>query len=94
MEYDGLCGTVRYRISHPELLPDLLAFLDEHVNLVVQRIGRDELAVGVLGSFADGGAREFAGYVAEWATDHPGVAVLRVDEENATVGRFQDRHKS
>jgi hypothetical protein len=73
---------MRFRISHPDLLPDLLAFLETRVNLVVQQLDGDHLAVGVLGSFVDGGAREFEGYLGEWRADHPDVVVSRIASEH------------
>ena len=52
------------------------------MNLVVQQAGAGELAVGVLGSFADGGACELGHYHEQWSPAHPDVAVSRVPEHS------------
>jgi hypothetical protein len=69
-------------VSPPELLPDLIEFLEERVNLVVRQAGAGELVVGVLGSYADGGAGELSGYLEQWSVAHPDVAVARVPEHS------------
>jgi hypothetical protein len=60
---------MRVRVSQPHLLPDLFEFLKRRANVVVQRVGDDEIAVGVLGSFADGGVRELSGYLEDWQAE-------------------------
>lgn len=53
----------------------LLAHLSERVSFVVAQTAELEISVGVLGSFADGGAAELAAHVDRWLLDHPGVNV-------------------
>lgn len=71
---------MRIRVSHPDQLPDLVAFLESRVSLVVQPLEADLLAIGVLGSFADGGVRVVEGYLDEWnAGSRRGAAQLVSD---------------
>jgi hypothetical protein len=77
-------------VSPPELLPDLIEFLEERVNLVVQQSEAGELAVGVLGSFADGGAGELGQYLEQWRASHPEVAVARVAEQVGPLPLVQE----
>jgi hypothetical protein len=74
---------VRFRVTPPELLPDLVEFLEERVNLVVQQAGAGEVAVSVLGSFADGGAGELDEYLEQWSVAHPDVAVARIADDSS-----------
>ena len=53
-----------------------MAFLHERVNLVVKELERDEVAVSVLGSFADGGVAELEGYLAAWRDTNPETEVV------------------
>ena len=51
-----LCG-MRIRVSAPELLDDLLAFLRSKPDAVVDRVSVDELEVSLLGSYNDDAMR-------------------------------------
>jgi hypothetical protein len=44
------------RVSDPTVLPALVRDLEQRAHYVVKQAGADTVAVGVLGSFADGGA--------------------------------------
>ena len=44
------CGDMRIEINDPELVPSLLAFLRERVDLNVDRLGPFEIEVSQLGS--------------------------------------------
>ena len=48
------------------------------MHLVVEQTGGDEVAIGVLGSFADGGEKELGGYLERWRASHPHAAVAPV----------------
>lgn len=72
------------RVSHPEALPDLLTALSRRVDYVVETVRPDVVAVGVLGSFADGGADNLRRFVREWTAGRPGVeAEVQLDELGA-----------
>jgi hypothetical protein len=77
-------------VSPPELLPDLIEFLEGRVNLVVQAAGAGEVAVGVLGSYADGGAGELGEYLEQWSVAHPQVDVARVAERSSPPALLDD----
>lgn len=72
------------RVSQPEALPDLLTALSKRVHYVVEDVRPDVVAVGVLGSFADGGADNLRRFVHEWTAARPGVeAKVEMDELGA-----------
>jgi hypothetical protein len=73
---------MRIELTNPEQLPDLVAFLEARVNLVVQRLNDRQLAVGVLGSYRDGGARELEEYLDEWNRAQSGRASARLVRES------------
>lgn len=77
-------------MSPPELLPDLIEFLEGRVNLVVQEAGAGEVAVGVLGSFADGGAGELGEYLEQWSVAHPDADLARVAEHSGPPPLLDD----
>ena len=60
------------------------------MNLVVQQAGAGEFAVGVLGSFADGGAGELGEYLEQWSLAHPEVALARVAEQSTPPALLDD----
>ena len=66
---------MRIRIDDPGLLPDLVAFLDRRVHLVVSAESDHEVEVSVLGSFADGGRAELDAELQEWRRAHPEAAI-------------------
>ena len=43
---------MRLRVSDPSLVPELLEFLESRGDVVVDRVGEDELEVSLMGSFA------------------------------------------
>jgi hypothetical protein len=43
---------MRLRLSDPALVPELLEFLEARGDVVVDRVGEDELEVSLMGSFA------------------------------------------
>jgi hypothetical protein len=65
---------MRIRIDDPGLLPELVAYLDGRVHLVVSAESAHEVEVSVLGSFADGGRSELDTVLEEWRRDHPAAA--------------------
>ena len=66
---------MRIRIDDPGLLPELVAFLDRSVHLVVSAESDHEVEVSVLGSFADGGRAELDAELQEWRRAHPEAAI-------------------
>jgi hypothetical protein len=60
------------------------------VNLVVQQAGAGEFTVGVLGSFADGGAGELGEYLEQWSAAHPKVDLARVPEHSSPPPLLDD----
>lgn len=75
---------MRLRLDDPGLVPDLLTYLDNRVDLVTERLGDHEVEVGVLGSFADGGRMELERYLGPWLQAHQ-AAVLEFVAEEPTV---------
>jgi hypothetical protein len=66
---------MRIRIDDPGLLPELVAFLDSRVHLVVSAESDHEVEVSVLGSFADGGRAELDAELQEWRRAHSEAAI-------------------
>ncbi len=63
------------RLSEPELLPDLLAFL-QRVDCTVEQTGPDTVNASVAEALDAGQARlEIKLYLAAWLAVHPGGAV-------------------
>jgi hypothetical protein len=62
---------MRIRLDDPGLLPELVAYLDRRVHLVVSAESSLELEVSVLGSFADGGRSELEAVLGSWRQEHP-----------------------
>jgi hypothetical protein len=61
---------MRIRIDEPRLLPELVAFLDRRVHLVVSAENAHEVEVSVLGSFADGGRAELEAELQPFRAEH------------------------
>jgi hypothetical protein len=66
---------MRIRIDDPGLLPELVAFLDGRVHLVVSAESDHEVEVSVLGSFADGGRAALDAELQEWRGSHPDAVI-------------------
>jgi hypothetical protein len=75
---------MRIRIDDPGLLPELVAYLDRRVHLVVSADSAYEVEVSVLGSFADGGRSELDRELEEWRREHPdaGIEILPPPREH------------
>ena len=67
---------MRVRVDDSSLLPDLLVFLNDRVDLVTARANDTEADVSVLGSFADGGRAELDSHLEQWREAHPDVSVM------------------
>ena len=65
---------MRIQLSEPELVPELLSVLRRRGDCIATRDG-DEIETGIVGSFADGGARELERLLLDWQGQHPGVRV-------------------
>lgn len=79
---------MRVLVGDPDLLLELLRFLETHVHLVVVARSSGELDVGVLGSFADGGRAELELVLAGWESllpEHP-VAIVPLHAELPPAG--------
>jgi hypothetical protein len=48
---------MRLRLSDPHLVPDLLQFLESRLEVVVERIGENEVELSLLGSYNPGAER-------------------------------------
>ena len=77
---------MRIRIDDPGLLPELVAFLDSRVHLVVSAESDHEVEVSVLGSFADGGRAELDTELEDWRRAHPGAAIEIVPPPQRDLG--------
>jgi len=65
---------MRIQLSEPELVPELLSVLRRRGDCIATRDG-DEIETGIVGSFADGGARELERLLLDWQRRHPHVRV-------------------
>ncbi len=54
------------RVSDPTLVPTLVGDLERRARYVVEQVGGNTVAVGVLGSFADGGELELTRFLLAW----------------------------
>jgi hypothetical protein len=63
------------RLSDLTLVPALLGDLEQRVRYVVKQVGDDKVAVGVLGSLADGGALELGLFLEAWQAAHPEATI-------------------
>jgi hypothetical protein len=74
---------MRVFVDNDQHAADLLAHLSEQASFVVARTSELEISVGVLGSFADGGAQELAAHLDRWRLDHPDV-VVQLEKSSVT----------
>ena len=63
------------RVSNPTLVPALVRDLEQRAHYVVKQTGTDELAVGVLGSFADGGELDLTLFLLAWQAANPATTI-------------------
>ena len=42
---------MRLRLANPELVPELVEFLESRADMVIARVGEDEIEVSLLGSY-------------------------------------------
>lgn len=64
------------RVSDPTALPALIRDLEQLAHhYVVKQVGPDTLAVGVLGSFVDGGELDLTLFLLAWRAAHPQTTV-------------------
>lgn len=67
---------MRVHVSHPELLPELVAFLTLRSDTVVEQVAENELEVSLLGSRRhDTVSIELELRLRVWRVAHPGVRV-------------------
>jgi hypothetical protein len=71
---------VLLRVDDPTLVPDLMGFLRQAVDVVAAQVGDDEVLVGLLGSRCEASQREeLEARLAGWRERHPGSRVLLAD---------------
>ena len=64
---------MRITIGDPALVPDLLAFLDERLEIVTARLSETEVEVSLIGSQRNDAMRlELDLQLAIWRATHPG----------------------
>jgi len=63
------------RVSDPTVLPALIGDLEQRAHYVVKQAGADTLAVGVLGSFNDGGELDLTLFLLAWQAAHPSTTI-------------------
>jgi hypothetical protein len=68
------------RIDDPAAVPALRRYLSRRTNFVVHEVEPGALAVGVVGSFLDGGHVEVEHYLRPWCDRHRSVAVSVVPD--------------
>ena len=68
------------RVSDPAAVPALVAALNERAHYVVKQQAEDEIAISVLGSFADGGDFELTLFLRAWQRTHPNVTAELVGD--------------
>jgi hypothetical protein len=66
---------VLIRVSDPTLVPALVGDLEQRARYVVKQVGGDRVAVGVLGSFADGGELDLTLFLVAWQAAHPETTI-------------------
>lgn len=73
-------AAMRITISDPALVPELLAFLDERLEIVAARLNETEVEVSLIGSQRiDAMRMELDLQLAIWRAIHPGVHAVIVD---------------
>lgn len=71
---------MRIRISDARLVPDLLGYLHERSDLVVERLGDREVEASAIGSYsADAHRMELELLLRVWVAAHPGAEVELVE---------------
>ena len=64
------------RVSDPTVLPALIGDLEQRAqHYVVKQAGADTVAVGVLGSFKDGGELDLTLFLLAWQAAHPHTTI-------------------
>jgi hypothetical protein len=63
------------RVSDPTLVPALVRDLEQRAHYVVKQTGADTVAVGVLGSFVDGGELDLTLFLLAWQAAHPQTTI-------------------
>ena len=63
------------RISDPTLVPAIVRDLEQRARYVVKQVSGDTVAVGVLGSFADGGELDLTLFLLAWQAAHPEATI-------------------
>ena len=63
------------RISDPTVLPALIGDLERRAHYVVKQASADSVAVGVLGSFSDGGELDLTLFLLAWQAAHPQTTI-------------------
>ena len=63
------------RVSDPTLVPALVGDLEQRARYVVKQVDGDTVAVGVLGSFADGGDLDLTLFLLAWQAAHPATTI-------------------
>jgi hypothetical protein len=85
---------MRVTVDQPGLLPDLVSFLTERVDVIATKESATEVAVSILGSRASPHDQdELERRLEEWRRNHPGVH-LRVTAGDATVHSSRDSRRS
>ena len=69
---------MRVRVHDAAVLPELMRFLRDRVDLISERATDTEAEVSVLGSFADGGRAELDAHLERWREANPGATVVIV----------------
>jgi hypothetical protein len=82
---------MRVFVDNDQHAADLLAHLTEQASFVVARTSALEISVGVLGSFADGGAEELAAHLDRWRVHHPDVE-LQLEKSSVTPSADLEAH--
>ena len=67
---------MRIRVEDPAVLPELIGFLRDRVDLITERATETEAEVSVLGSFADGGRAELDAHLERWREANPEATVV------------------
>jgi hypothetical protein len=71
---------MRIYVSDPELVDDLLGYLDERLDTVRERVGEHEVEVSPLGSFGVEGAQLAIDlHLRAWEAAHPGARARRLE---------------
>jgi hypothetical protein len=64
----------RVRVSNPSLVEDLLDFLSDVPDCLVERVGEDEIEASIVSSLrVDRLRAQLDEYLRRWEADHPGA---------------------